>query len=113
MEDEDKKIAVNKYGEEIKKIVFKDTAKNHANLKIKLDYDKLSQVKFFHLCISAYLNDDQNMRALIDSVKPNKSQVKINQKSLNEADKLKKKFAFADDEIENIFDLIEMEHPNL
>ena len=101
------------YGQELKKIIFKDTAKRHADLKNKLQYDGLNQTKFFKLCISAYLSDDESMRHIISGIQTNKTQKKQIQKDLKEVSQTKKSFGLDEMEIENIFDIIEAAHPDL
>jgi len=101
------------YGQDLKKIIFKDTAKRHAELKTKLQYDSLNQTKFFKLCISAYLEDSESMREIIGSVQTNKTQKKKIQKNVEEAADTKKTFALDELEVDNIFDIIEAAHPEL
>ena len=43
-------------GETTKKVVFYDTDKRHANLKIRLHYDGLTQAGFFRGMVTGYLD---------------------------------------------------------
>ena len=73
--------------EATKKVVFYDTDKRHADLKIRLHYDGLTQAGFFRSMITGYLEV---------------------------GDETKKKFSLLeDDEVESIFDMIEKEFPEL
>ena len=44
-----------KYGQEGKKIVFQDSDKRHADLRIRLRHDGLTQIQFFQAMITGYL----------------------------------------------------------
>tara|TARA_R110001583_G_scaffold16625_6_gene68145 strand:+ start:535 stop:861 length:327 start_codon:yes stop_codon:yes gene_type:complete len=102
-----------------KKIVFYDTDKRHAKLKIRLHYDGLTQSGFFRAMVSGYLDKDP---ALLDFI--NRLQEKENihsvrkrdtsDKLLESGEEVKKKFSLlGEDEVESIFDMIEKEHPEL
>jgi len=105
--------------ESTKKIVFHDTDKRHADLKIRLHYDGLTQAGFFRAMISGYLDKDA---AVIDFIQRYKEagrthsikKRKDSKKLLEEGEETKSKFSiFKDDEVENIFDIIEKEFPDL
>ena len=49
-----------KYGREGKKIVFYDSDKRHAELKVRLKHDSLTQAEFFRTLITGYLDKDEN-----------------------------------------------------
>jgi len=105
-----------KYGTMKKKIVFYDSDKRYADLKIRLGHDKISQAQFFRSIVTGYIEQDEDMLNFIDKHK-NRTQTK---KSINENRKLitKGKQLVSDlnlDETEknNIFDLIENENPDL
>jgi len=96
------------------KIIFKDTERHHADFKIKLEYDKINQTKFFRACLLAYLNDNPGIREIIENLQPKSKEVKKKiKKDIEEASNTKKQFALDEMEIENIFDIIEQEHPDL
>jgi len=103
----------------MKKIVFHDTDKRHADLKIRLHYDGFTQAGFFRAMISGYLNKDPAVIDFIQRVKEKRSIQSIkkrkNSKRLLEAgEEVKSKFSiFKDGEVENIFDIIEKEFPDL
>jgi hypothetical protein len=107
-----------KYGKSGKKIVFYDSDKRHADLKIRLHYDGLTQSAFFRGVISGYLNQDEGIMNFINTLKG-----KNNSQSTSKKNKIKKmttlrqetidKFALGGDEIESIFDLLEEECPDL
>ena len=101
-----------------KKILFTDTDKRHANLKLRLHYDGLTQADFFRSLITGYLEKDENIMNFIAGVQESKNihskQKRAKSKKLEEeGENLMKKLGLEEEEIENIFDLLEEEHPNL
>ena len=101
-----------------KKILFTDTDKRHANLKLRLHYDGLTQADFFRSLITGYLEKDENIMNFIAGVQESKNihskQKRAKSKKLEEeGENLMKKLGLGEEEIENIFDLLEEEYPNL
>ncbi len=102
-----------------KKVVFYDTDKRHADLKIRLHYDGLTQSHFFRSMITGYLEKDAAMMDYITRLKESDGihsvkKRKDSESLIEKGEVLKNKFAiFEDSEVENIFDLIEKEHPDL
>ena len=104
------------YGKTDKKILFYDTDKRHAELKVKLQYDGLGQSEFFRAIVSGYLQGDENIIEYVAGWKEehgsqSKRQQKVVNKETGEGRRMAK--VFAEDEIENIFDIIEKENPEL
>ena len=103
-----------------KQILFLETEKRHADLKIKLKSYGLTQSEFIRGCISGLLNDDEQFlpyfyklldeKSYIKSTKNRKKNKDMPQKGLAS---LKEDFSLGDSEIENIFDIIEKDHPDL
>tara|TARA_R110002073_G_scaffold296537_2_gene462571 strand:+ start:53 stop:388 length:336 start_codon:yes stop_codon:yes gene_type:complete len=107
-----------KYGREGKKVVFYDTDKRHAELKIRLKYDQLTQAEFFRTLISGYLAKDKDILAFLhryiqDEGKQSRKHLIKNKKLIDDGRGEESRFALNDDEIENIFDILEEEHPEL
>ena len=50
-----------RYGKEEKKITFADTDKRHAELRVKLRRDGISQVDFFKSMVTGYIDNDPNI----------------------------------------------------
>jgi hypothetical protein len=104
--------------EKTKRLVFDDTDSRHAQLKVRLNYDGLSQAEFFRSFITGYLNKDE---LVMDFLKKYKEDKKIQSKrnitiimsDYEKADDLLSKFGIEQDELEDIFDLIAKEHPDL
>jgi len=106
------------YGKKDKRISFLDTDKRNADFLIRLKHDGLTKTKFFREILSGYLNQDHAIMDFIERTKK-ASSVQSKQhsnlvKTLEEKGKeTKRKFGLKDEEIENIFDLLEKEHPDL
>ena len=106
------------YGTEAKNICFEDIDKVHADLKIRLHYDGLTQGTFFRSLIRGYLEKDEN---IINFIQRLKEEVKLHgaarrNKSYNlikRGNEVASSFALDSKEIENIFDMIAKEHPDL
>ena len=102
-----------------KRIVVSEEEKRHGDLKIKLRLHGLSQSNFFRACISGLINDDPDFLKyfikVLDEYTYHKSKKKSDEskKMLSKGLKQLGDFGFADGEIDNIFDLIEKEHPDL
>ena len=97
-----------------KKLMFYDTEENLIKLKIRCQFDGFSQSQFFRVMLEGYINNDENILHYIESCKE-KYNIQGQQKrnKINSISKKKqeveKKFALKNDEIENIFDMIESE----
>jgi hypothetical protein len=101
-----------------KRIVFEESTHKHAQLKIRLEYDSLSQAEFFRCLIDGYLNKDTKIIKFIEEYKQEKGKGskrnnKYRKKDTQKGDELLEKFGIKDSELENIFDLIEEEFPDL
>ena len=107
-----------KYGKTGKKIIFYDTDKRHADLKIRLHYDGLTQSAFFRAVVTGYINQDENILKFIDFYKEQSStQSKSKRDKIKSTNKAKQKtadkFALGEKEIESIFDMLEAECPEI
>jgi hypothetical protein len=101
-----------------KRVIFDDTDTRHAQLKIRLQYDGLTQAEFFRSFITGYLNKDKSVMDFIKSYKEtnkklSKRNMKYQDKDSEIADDLLGKFGIGDEEIENIFDVIAKSNPDL
>ena len=104
--------------EKTKRLVFDDTDARHAQLKVRLDYDGLTQAEFFRSFITGYLSKDKLVMSFIKNYKEHKKiqskrNINIIMKDHEAADVLLSKFGIEQDELESIFDLIAKEHPDL
>ena len=100
------------------KIMFTVTQRTKADFKLQLQYDSLTQVRFFRSLMEGYINKDPDLMIYINKFKKENS-VQNNQQrkkimtNIKKATEVKTKFALGDDEVENIFDILEKEHPDL
>jgi len=104
--------------EERKKFMFYDTEKNQIDLRIRLQYDGMNQSNFFRAMITGYLEKNEHIMEYIADYKEryivhNKKKRKETAKLLEKGRELEKDFALDEDDIENIFDILEKEHPDL
>tara|TARA_R110000824_G_scaffold57978_1_gene157299 strand:- start:336 stop:656 length:321 start_codon:yes stop_codon:yes gene_type:complete len=104
--------------EKTKKIIFTIPANDKAKFKVQLQYDSLTQAKFLRGMIDGYINRDEDFMNFIAKMKgdtkvQSKAQLKKVEKNLVEMKQTKNTFALEDDEVENIFDMLEQEHPDL
>jgi hypothetical protein len=105
------------YGTLKKKIVFYDSDKRYADLKIRLGHDGLSQAKFFRGILTGYLSQDPDILNFVDKLKAassvNKKRIKEDRRLIKDGEEAAGKFSLGNQEIENIFDILEKENPNL
>ena len=106
-----------KYGEDYKKVMFYDSDKRHADLKIRLQYDGLKQNQFFRAVVTAYLEKEESFMKFIDKYREenetmDKTKMRKQKKIKKQEKELKTKFSLNDNEIESIFDMLE-EHSDL
>jgi|TARA_R110002074_G_scaffold341744_1_gene512265 hypothetical protein len=97
-----------------KKFMFYDTEQNQTKLKIRCGYDGMSQSQFFRMMILGYVEEDEDLMSYIKKCKEKYSfqgQQKRNKAERTHKSKklVESKFALKKEEIEDIFDIIEME----
>ena len=109
-----------KYGTMNKKVVFYDSDKRFAELKKRLQHDGISQAQFFRGIVTGYLMQDGDVLSYVDKLKASKNIGNRTKKSIKEERELINtgkeqldKLALGDDEIENIFDILEKQNPDL
>lgn len=98
--------------------MFTVSERTKADFKLQLQYDSLTQVKFFRALMEGYINKDPELMVYINKFKKsnsiqNNTQRKKTMTNIKEAKATKNKFALGDEEVENIFDILEKEHPEL
>ncbi len=102
------------YGNLNKRIVFTENDNRHAQFMMKLREVGITQSKFFRLIITGFIDGDDRLFEFIseNSGQSRPKTAKIN-KLREKGKELMHDLAFDDTEIENIFDLIEQEYPDL
>jgi hypothetical protein len=102
------------YGKNMKRIMFEDTDHRQAKLFVKIKGQGMTQAAFFRHIVTGYLNDDERLVSYIDEVKKQSKPRKEKTKSLRDTGKKNvSDLALNDGEINNIFDLLAEEHPDL
>ena len=106
-------MAEPKYGSLKKKIIFYDSDKRYADLKIRLEHDGLSQAKFFRGLVTGYLAKDPDVLNYIDKLKVqanvSKKRIKRDRKLIKDGEEKLDQFYLGSGEIEDIFDILEKE----
>lgn len=101
------------------KLTFFLDSKLHENLKIRLYYDQIkTQSEFFRHCVESYLEQNKLFMEFLDDYKINKKiQSKANvtksRKLRQKGRKLMQELALTEEEVENIFDMLKEEMPEL
>ena len=104
------------YGKKNKKIVFYDSDKRYADLKIRLMHDKISQAQFFRSIVTGYIEQDEDVLNFIDKLKQRtqtKKSIKESRKLITKGKELISDLSLDENEKNSIFDLIENESPDL
>jgi hypothetical protein len=108
----------NKYGKISKRIVFKVMDHEHAQLIIRLKHNSLTQSEFFKAIIHAVNSNDEHLISfmseyVIKKEKLNKNRVNKTSKLINNGRQKLSDFSLSEDEVEDVFDLIAQEYPEL
>jgi len=106
------------YGTSEKIVQFSDIDKRHADLRLRLHYDGLTQGQFFRALVSGYVDRDSDIVSFIEKVKENSEKykptlMKKRRRAYTKYKQVEKLFGLDEDEIENIFDMIQKEHKDL
>mgnify|MGYP003126179251 FL=1 len=98
---------------------FSLNSKLHEELKIRLYYDEIStQSEFFRFCVESYLSQDPLFMTFLDDYKINKKvqskrRVTKSRQLRASGENLLRDMSLTDDDIQNIFDILEEELPEL
>jgi len=101
------------------KLTFFLDSKLHENLKIRLYYDQIkTQSEFFRYCVESYLGGDPLFMEFLDDYKINKkvqskTRVTKSRKLREKGSKILRDLALTEEEIENVFDILEKDLPEL
>jgi|TARA_R100001594_G_scaffold149337_1_gene206835 hypothetical protein len=102
------------YGKLNKRIVFTDNDHRHAQLLVRLRADGLSQADFFRAVVTAYIDSDTEFVKFVDKIKTHSIKRKHKSQKLRRSGATKTKdLGLNEGEIENIFDILAEEHPDL
>jgi len=104
----------NGYGKQQKRIVFTANDHKHAKFILKLKYDGFTQSGFFRHIIDAYIEENEALRLFVEHIKTQSKTKKTKSRRLREAGKSTLvDMALNEGEIENIFDMLAEEFPDL
>jgi len=108
----------NKYAKDTKKYTFYAKDSLHAEFKIRMQYHSLTQSEFLRACVEAVVNKDPMMDMFIqhykeENGKQSKTQRKKMSKELEDSENILNDFGLGDGDIDNIFDIIAEEHPEI
>jgi hypothetical protein len=108
------KYTYDRYGKNLKKVVFLDDDKRYADLKIRLRHDGLTQVEFFQNIVSGYLNNDEGIIEYVTAVKSRlakqgKKRIAKTRKLVDAGRQVLDDFSLSDDERDQLFDMISEE----
>ena len=101
------------YGTMKKKVVFYDSDKRYAELRIRLQHDSLAQSHFFRSIITGYLRQDEDIMNFVDKLNRSKKSVKDDRELIKVGKDTLRTLDLDSSEIESIFDILEQENPDL
>jgi len=102
------------FGKNDKRIVFTESDHKHAQLIVKLKSYGMTQAKFFRSLIAGYVNGDPRIEEFILE-QGNLSVAKKDKvhRNLQEGRDIVTNLGLSEDQIEDLFDVIAGEHPDL
>ena len=108
----------NKYAKDTKKFTFYAKDELHANFKIRMQFHSLTQSEFLRACVAAAVQKDPIMEMFIEDYKEkNNKQSKAQRakikKEQEDSEELLNDFGIGDGDIDDIFDIIAKEHPEI
>ena len=108
----------NKYAKDTKKFTFYAKDALHAQFKLRMQYHSLTQSEFLRACVQAVVEKDPMMEMFIDHYKEENNKQSKKQRSQIKKDSEKSReilndFGLGDGDIDNIFDIIAEEHPEI
>lgn len=102
------------YGNLNKKVTFQENDHRQASLQLRLRQDGLTQSKFFRHMISAYLSNDERILSCVSEISNlSKAKKKKLKKLKDTGEELISDLGLSENQIENLFDLIAQDHPDL
>lgn len=104
--------------EKEKRVIIKIPGTNHAEFKIRLNYDSLTQTSFFRAVMEGYISQDSLIIEYIEKYKEqtgkhSQHKKKTIQKNIDDRAATTRSFALDKEELSNLYDLVEKEFPEL
>ena len=103
----------------LSRLTFFLDSKLHEILKFRLHYDQIkTQSEFFRYCVESYLAQDELFMTFLDDYKMNKrvqskTRAQKSKKLRDKGNKLMEELALTEEDVQNIFDILEEEIPEL
>lgn len=101
-----------------KRLIMNLTDVEHADLLLKVREENLTQTGLFRFLIFGYLKDEPNIRKAVDKyiqeqnlIKPDK--LKKHKRSVLRGKTLEKTFNLSEEDVEDLYDIIEQEMGNI
>ena len=99
---------------ERKKIMFYDSQHRQIKLKVRCNFDGITQSQFFRMMITGYIEKDELIFTFLNRCKEKylihgKQKRKVFNDLYESEKKINKQFVLGDEEIEDIFDIIASE----
>ena len=102
------------YGNTTKRVVFTENDHRHAQLILKLKYMRLTQAAFFRHLITGLIEDDPRIIEYVNEISVRSKQKKTKSEKLQKIGAQKSRdFGLSENDVEDIFDLIAEESPDL
>lgn len=101
-----------------KRVVIKLQEKSHADFKIRLSYDELTQTAFFRAITEGYIEQNDLIIRFLEEYKKRGGLSSEYKRKRREQDRRERadnlrRFSLGEEEIEDIYDLVEKEYPDL
>lgn len=102
------------YGKQMKRVIFTENDHRHAQLILKLKYLRITQAAFFRHIITGMLEEDPLLTEYVNNIAFKSKKKKTKAEKLQKSGlKKKQDFGLSEGDVDNLFDLIEQEFPNL
>jgi hypothetical protein len=102
------------YGKNNKRIVFTANDHQHAKLLLRLKHDGLKQSQFFRCLIEGYVSGDERINNFIAEKSTHSQKRKAKSANLSKrGQSALSDLGLNEGEVDNIFDILEQEHPDL
>ncbi len=99
-----------------KDLKFTISEDDHARLRVKLQYECMSQTMFFNAFIKGYLEDNPIIRNYLDIYSAQNIDKKTHKKRLKDTKEINntiEQYGLDKEEINNIFDILEKENEDI
>ena len=107
-------MSAEEYGKMTKRIVFTENDHRHAQFVLKLKYLRITQAAFFRHVVSGLINDDPRITEYANDISFKSKAKRANSEKLEKIGAQKiRDFGLSEDDVDNIFDLIEQTGPDL